>query len=185
MEKVQSAAITSHYGNVWKSMPEIDTWTSGPVHELPTLFQILCFAPTSTRSMWTYATCGMSAKRDSQPLELHLFAPVKNRELVELLTVVAYYHYTGASLGLGHTVNFGRPWLPGSRCVYGLITLPYLDGPDLEWLILDDRRVQFLWIIPVTAEEVSYKKTQGMEALERLFESANFNYADPLRKSVI
>ena len=69
--------------------------------------------------MWTYATCGMSLPNDPEPLELHLFAPERNDEIVELLAALAHYHGTACFLGLGDTVNFGRPWMPGSACNYG------------------------------------------------------------------
>jgi hypothetical protein len=105
------------------------------------------------RDMWTYATCSVSTALDEEPIELHLFSPVQAEELVELLTVVAHFHITGARLGLGHTVNFGRPWLPGSRCSFGLISHPYLDGPSLEVARgpAFRREVRCLWLIPITA----------------------------------
>jgi hypothetical protein len=127
----------------------------------------------------------MSEERDEAPLELHLLSPVATTEHVELLTAVAHYHRTGARLGLGHTVNFGRPWLPGSRCTHGLISLPYLDGPDLEILSVDGKTVRFLWLIPITKEEVEFKKKNGLEALEARLEEANFAYGDPKRPSVV
>jgi hypothetical protein len=82
--------------------------------------------------MWTYATSGMSRPGDATPLELHLFSPERSEQLVELLMAIAHYHRTGSTLGLGASVNFGRPWLSGSDCSFGLISLPYLDGPALE-----------------------------------------------------
>jgi hypothetical protein len=127
----------------------------------------------------------MSQPEDAERLELHLVTWEKKaieHGLVELLTVVAHYHRTGRALGLGHTVNFGRPWLPGSRCTHGLISLPYLDGPNLEWLA--EPRIQFLWLIPVTEAEVRYKRQHGLEALEQRFEESQFNYLDPVRASV-
>jgi hypothetical protein len=86
-------------------------------------------------------------------------------------------------LGLGHTVNFGRPWLPGSRCSFGLVSIPYLDGPDLEVLRdpTSEREVLCLWLIPITAREVHFKKQRGLEALEDLFQTAGINYVDPHR----
>jgi hypothetical protein len=103
--------------------------------------------------------------------------------MIELLTIVAHYHRTGRPLGLGHTVNFGEPWLSGSACTRGLISLPYLDGEELEWL--DEPRVRFLWLIPITEAEVAFKIQHGLDALEERFEEAAFDYLDPLRASVI
>ena len=84
--------------------------------------------------MWTYATICMSQPDDADCLELHMFAPKLNDRMAELLVATAHYHRTGQSLGLGHSVNFGMPWWDGSSCDRGLISLPYLDGPKLEWL---------------------------------------------------
>jgi len=105
----------------------------------------------------------------------------------ELLTAVAHYHRTGAKLGLGHTVNFGRPWLPDSLCTFGLISLPYIDGPKLEWLPLDsaDHCARLLWLVPITEAEVAFKKAHGVEALEERLEAAHFDYIDPQRASVV
>lgn len=176
-------ALAEHYERVWRRPGTRFTWPKGPIAELPEGFCVLEFAPGQGRDMWTYATCGMSAGIDEKPIELHLFSPVQAEELVELLTAVAHYHCTGARLGLGHTVNFGRPWLPGSRCSFGLVSLPYLDGPDLE-VMRDpafEREVLCLWLIPITAREVQYKKQRGLEALEDLFQAAGIDYVDPHR----
>lgn len=77
----------------------------------------------------------MSAAEGMRAIELHIKSPVQSTSLVELLTVVAHYHCTATSLGVGHTVNFGRSWLPDSLCSYGLVSLPYLDGSPLEELL--------------------------------------------------
>jgi hypothetical protein len=117
--------------------------------------------------------------------EVHLFAPDRNDLHVELLTALGHYHRTGARVGLGDTVNFGRPWLPGSTCTHGLLSLPYLDGPGVEWLHLADGAcVRFLWLVPITAEELAYKKKHGVDALEACFERAGLNYLDANRHSV-
>lgn len=77
--------------------------------------------------MWTYATCCMSQPNDPCPLELHLFSSEKSEEPVELLVVTAHYHRTAEKLGLGHSVNFGKPWILNSTCEYGLLSRPYLN----------------------------------------------------------
>lgn len=177
--------IQKHYEDQWGEPPEFCQWSKGPIHEMPENFRVLKFPPTPGRDVWTYATCGMSNQPDSNRIELHLFSPVETESHVELLTFVAHYHLTGDYVDVGHTVNFGRPWLPGSRCDHGLISLPYLDGPRLEWLTTVSGKVRFLWMIPVTPKEVKFAVQNGLEALENLLEKASFNYLDPARASVV
>jgi hypothetical protein len=40
-------------------------------------------------------------------------------------------------------------------------------------------------LIPITRNEKEFKKTRGLEALEEIFEKRSFNYAEPMRASVI
>jgi hypothetical protein len=127
----------------------------------------------------------MSQPLEGDNLELHLFSPYETDDHLELLTVVAHYHRTGARLGVAHTVNFGRPWLPGSNCDHGLISLPYLDGPRLENCSIGGDDVRFLWLLPVTSREVEFAKKHGLDALERRFESAPLDYLDAKRESVV
>jgi hypothetical protein len=177
--------VIAHYESCWGDRGVETPVPGARRHELPEDFTVLEFAPRDDRRMWTYATCCMSQPDDARPLELHLFSPYQSAEPVELLTAVAHYHRTGNPLGLGHTVNFGRPWIDESACDHGLISLPYLDGPKLENLTLPDGLVvKFYWLIPITRAEVECKKTLGLEALEQKFEEANFDYLDPHRPSV-
>jgi hypothetical protein len=188
-ETAYASAIDAHYTREWAAPIDRVRWPKGRIHELPPDFRVLVI-PRSTEIM-AYATRCMSQPEDDERLELHLFTrrgtarsvPAERDSLVELLTVVAHYHRTGQRLGLGHTVNFGRPWLEGSGCSYGLISLPYLDGPDLEWS--EAPRIRFLWLIPITEAELQYKKASGLEALEQKFEELQFDYLDPLRPSVV
>lgn len=183
--KLNIKEIKKHYEHQWREKAEFCQWRKGPVRELPENFGILKFPPRIGRNMWTYATCGMSSQPDSNRIELHLFSPCESEGIVELLTVVAHYHLTGDYVDVGHTVNFGRPWLPNSRCDHGLISLPYLDGPDLEWLDASSGKVRFLWMIPITPEEMKYAVQNGLESLEKLFDESNFNYLDSKRRSVV
>ncbi len=179
--------IIDHYVDNWQNQPEVKTWPSGPMEDLDDNFSVLEFSPSNDREMWTYATCGMSNFEEENPLELHLFSNKKDESIVELLTMIAYYHRTGSNLGLEHTVNFGRSWQDDSSCSFGLVSLPYLDGPKLENLYMPeyDENLKFLWLIPLTEDEVNYKKEYGMEALEEKLEQQQFNYLDSNRKSVL
>ena len=176
--------IKKHYLSNWHEFTE-HTFNKGPIHELPLDFLVLKFKPSEKRNSWIYATCGLSGNSSKQGLELFILAPAENDFLIELLTAIAHYHASGNKLGLNHTVNFGFPWYEGSKCDYGLISLPYLYGPNFEWLEADSRSIRFLWLIPVTKDEVEYKKANGIESLENLFEEVSFNYIDPFRQSVV
>lgn len=178
--------VQAHYTRLWGAGTRILAAPASPRrHELPEEFAVIEFAPHGERNMWTYATRAMSQLGDARPLELHMFSPQMAPELAELLTAVAHYHRTGSPLGVGHTVNFGRPWLDDSSCDHGLVSLPYLDGPTLENLELPDGQViKFDWLVPVTPAEVQYKKDHGLEAFEGRLEQAAFNYLDPQRPSV-
>lgn len=177
--------IASHYEALWGAVGEVLTSEADSADDLPANFAVLRFAPTEARPLWTYATRGLSQPEDAVRIELHLLSPTQSDRVSELLFATAHYHRTGAPLDLGHTVNFGIPWLPGSTCDHGLISLPYLDGPALENGFTSAGPVQFYWLIPITRDEREFKKENGLDALEERFEAVEFNYADPLRPSVV
>jgi hypothetical protein len=80
-------------------------------------------------------------------------------------------------------VNIGRPWVEGSTCTHGLVSLPYLDGPSMEWM--REPAVRFLWLIPITESERDFKAREGLGALEARFEAAGFDYLDLMRPTVV
>lgn len=145
-------------------------------------FCIVEFPPHGERNMWTYATLGMSHFKQPS-IELHLFSSEQDYSLVELLTVIAYYHIVDKQLDLGHTVNFGRPWQGNSSCAYGFISLPYLDGPELE--SVEKYSVKCCWLIPITKEERNFKAEYGIESLEEKFETVGLNFIDINRESAV
>lgn len=179
--------VVWHYESIWANIGRKRDWERGPIHELPSEFCVVEFSPSPSRNMWSYGTCCMSQPTDKPPIELHMFAPGPSDLHVEVLTALAHYHHTGRNIGLGDSVDFGRPWLPGSECSFGLISLPYLDGPRLENLVIPDLGVvvKCYWLVPITEKEVEYKKQSGVEALESKLEDSHFNYLDPARKSVV
>jgi suppressor of fused protein SUFU len=185
-EQTHFQLLVSHYERVWRrKVARRLRLPRGPLHELPTDFCVEEFGPCVWREMWTYASVCMSQPTETKGIELHLHSRSQSDSIVELLTVVAHYHRTSARVGLGDSVNFGRPWLEGSNCTHGLVSLPYLDGPLLENCFAGNDVVKCYWLIPITAQEVAYKKQHGLEALEREFERVGFDYLDPLRDSVV
>ena len=186
LDEFYFSSLFNHYKQKWGEDGRMCSWEAGPIGDLPQSFKVIEFAPSKLRKMWTYATCGMSIHSSSNYVELHIFSSKQDRTIVELLTMVAYYHHNTATVGLNHTVNFGRPWQKLSKCSYGLISLPYLDGPDLENLSLKNLgTVKCYWLVPVTYEEVQYKKKFGIEALEENFEEHNLDYIDTNRNSTV
>lgn len=177
--------IQNHYTTVWGVGGQICPFLWGPTHELPFGFSVVKFPPHKDRPMWAYATCCMSLPSDLKSIELHIFSPVESDSIVEILYAVAHFHRTGTALDLGHSVNFGRPWIDQSDCDHGLLSLPYLDGPAIEKYEVSNSFINCYWLIPITRSEVSYKKTNGLEALETLFERSELDYVNPARKTVI
>ena len=175
--------LDHHYTTIWGQRSAQTTWGRGPV--LPQPCAVFEYAPSDKTFCWVYATCGMTPLVESAVLEVFLLSPCHTESHVELLTAIAHYHQTGAALGLGHTVNFGRPWLEKSRCSFGLISLPYLFGPAVENASIAGRRVRVLWLLPITSDERDFKVSSGLPALEELFERQQFNYLDPMRRSVV
>lgn len=177
--------IQNHYEKIWQVTAEVCEIPSGRNREIPDHFFVLRFPPHGDREMWTYATCGMSIETDGFGVELHIFSPVDAFEIVELLTAAAHYHRTAARLNQGHTINIGRPWLPGSQCQHALLSLPYIDGPDLQILEFDVHRIDCLWLVPITLEELEFKKLHGVDALEDRFDAVQLKYLAVDRSSVV
>jgi hypothetical protein len=180
-------SIVRHYASIWSDELVEKRSDKGPVSALPTSFPVLEFRPRTTRQFWTYGTCFMSQPQDNDRLEIYLCSPIQYEGHVELLTAIAHYHRTGEMLALGHMVCFGRPWLVESNCGYGLISLPYLDGPSLEHCRKDEEElgIRFLWLVPITKAEREYKQLNGVKALERKFEYTGIDYLNPLRQGVV
>jgi hypothetical protein len=148
-------------------------------------FYVLEFGPNERHDFWTYCSVGMSLDRsDDNLIELFVFSSRQDEGLVELVTVCASYHRNVLPLSLHHTVNIGQPWLDNSKCDHGLISLPYLDGPELEIFTFKRTEYRCLWLIPITEQERDFKVANGCEALEQLFEDKQLDYLDPNRPSL-
>jgi len=184
--EVYLANIVAHYAHNWGGDFKYRKWPSGPLPNLVPHFTVLEYPPNASRAMWTYATCGMSDYTHASPVELHLFSSRQDDSIIELLSAVCYFHQVADDLDLGHTVNFGRPWQGNSEASSGLISLPYLDGPALEVSKSGQHpEVHFYWLIPITKAELKFKKDFGLAGLESKFDNDQFNYLDPMRKSVV
>ncbi|MFG2976973.1 suppressor of fused domain protein [Streptomyces sp. NPDC048331] len=147
--------------------------------------RILTVGPGPRADSWTYVTagCWSASAANGHGLEFVLSGPVRDERLADLLAMTSYYH-ASHHLDIGHSLPIGEPWLPGSPCDHLMISLPYLHGPDLEQCPLPDGHARILWLLPVTAAEMAYRREHGHEALEQLFDEQAIIPTDPLRASV-
>jgi hypothetical protein len=189
-------ALQAHYEKTWGPMASTGRLTRGRRDGWGTDFyvgrwQVADLSIWATFGMSEALACGSDGASDGAPgeqVELFMLARANAADEfahIETLTMVAHFHRAfasdGARLSEGHTVNFGRPWLPASRCSYGLVSRPYTYGSQIE----SASQCRVLWLLPITAEERAYKIEAGLEALEQKFETTSFDYTDPLRASVV
>ena len=182
-----SQRVVEHYksffqGHQWVSQ----RWDKGPIEELVPDFQVLKFSPGQRIGLWVY--CSVGASRIGSPESgLHEFvvvSPYKSDSLVETLAMVTHYH-ANHSLGFGHTLPIGEPWLADSLCTNWLISLPYPFGEELELMALQDGHAHVAWLLPITDAEREFKIQNGLEALEQRFDDAELEFWRVDRDSVV
>jgi hypothetical protein len=172
---------TAHFAEHWEVEPQPRRLTAGRLQDLPSWFSVLEF---QRKRVWCYATVGMSAGEPGG-VEAFLVTPDQNLRAVEFLYSLSHFHLTGARVGLGHTVNFGEELWDGSTLDHGFLSFPYIKAPGFESFDCGDGRTDVAWLIPITAAERDYKKENGVEALETLFEEHRLDYLNPSRVSLV
>lgn len=178
--------LRAHYESYFGVPGKRRTWDKGPTHKLHPEFYILEFGPSKRHQMWIYATVGMSLDREDENLiELFTYSRARDSSRVELLTINASFHRNSEPLNLHHTVVVGQLTDYSSTCDHGFISLPYLDGRDLEIFTHEEKEIHCYWFIPITEKERDYKIDRGCDALEELFEQKQFDYLDKNRKSLL
>lgn len=181
-----TSSLQRHYEDHFGTKGNKTVWNLDPHKKMHPDFYILEFAPNERHNMWTYCTVGMSLDRkDDNLIELFIFSPKKDDALIELLTIITSYHRNSAPLNIHHTFNIGQPWLDDSICDYGFISLPYVDGKELEIFKFENNTFHCYWVIPITESEKEYKIEKGSVALEDLFEEKGIEYLNPYRQSLI
>jgi hypothetical protein len=178
----------SHLDGFWPDRAHEEfVWTLGPIGQSMPRFRVRRIAPAEPRDPWVYVTVGVweATADDAHGTEFFLMSPTENPLHVELLAMVANLHADPRyRLKVGSTINIGRPWMGGSVADHLLVSLPYPYGPALELCELGERRVRFLWLVPITAAEANLVRSEGLEALERLLEQSNVDVISPNRRSL-
>ncbi|WP_276380979.1 suppressor of fused domain protein [Flavobacterium sp. H4147] len=178
--------LKDHYENYFGISGQPLILEKGPREKLHPDFFVLEFKPNDRHDFWVYCSVGMSLEReDDNLIELFVFSPQQDSSLVELITVCASYHRNLRPLNIHHTMNIGKPWLGNSKCDHCFISLPYLDGEEMELLSFNGQIFHCYWLIPITEKERDYKIEEGCEALEQLFEDKQLDYLNPERECLL
>jgi hypothetical protein len=179
----------SHLDRFWPDRSHEEfVWTLGPIRQSLPRFRVRCVAPAQRRDPWAYVTVGAweATADDVHGTEFILLSPTEDPRHVELLAMVANLHADPRyRLGLGSTVDIGRPWMDDSAADHLLVSLPYPYGPALEKCDLGERHVQFLWVVPITGAEADLVRSRGMDALECMLEESNVDVISPKRRSLV
>lgn len=183
-----SQAMTRHLDAFWPENRRTDfQWSVGPIRKTLPAMVITRIAPRSSAEPWVYVSRGVwEVERDGERIELVLQAPYDDPIHIETLTMAANFHADPRyRLYCGKILDIGRPWLEGASCDHLLVSLPYLIGPQFEYLRLSEMTIRFLWLLPITASEAAYARAHGVDALEDAFERSGFDTLDPNRRSVV
>jgi hypothetical protein len=184
--KLFTDKLRQHYENYFGISGKRLILETGPKEKLHPDFYVLEFKPNNRHDFWAYCSVGMSLDRqDGNLIEVFIFSPRQDKAHVELITVCASYHRNSLPLNIHHTINIGRPWLDNSVCDHCFISLPYLDGEDLELFNYHNQTYRCYWLIPITEMERDYKLDNGCEALEQLFEEKQLDYLKSDRKCLL
>jgi hypothetical protein len=182
--------LKSHIQNFWQKNNKREFfWRSGPISRAYNNFCVLQIEPEKHENQWVYITLGASEIHSSnhEHLEFFILSPKEYPPHIDTLAMVANFHadpqYGG--IYLGKVINIGRSWMEDSICKYFLVSLPYTIGEKFEYLQTDKLRIRFLWLLPITKNEVDYLLKYGQEKLEEEFEKAEIEYLNPNRPSVV
>lgn len=184
-------AVLSHLAKQWPERKIVEfEWTLGQIASSISDFRVAVVGAEDRADAWIYSSCGawkVPTAEDSR-YEFFLMAPSENAAHVETLTMLASFHADGRyEVGPGSIINLGRPWIDGSLCDHALVSLPYMQGSEFEWLEVGSGflKVRFLWLVPITWQEANLARNSGIEALEELLEEHGVDVLDFGRKSLL
>lgn len=186
------ADYRAHLERYWPAAPhdEIASRHARTEQALPGL-RVREIAPLSAGQPWIYVTVGASQAHDPEDdalgSEFVVLSPARDAVVPEMLAATAVVNAERDSrLRVGATIALPRPWIAGSAADHLLVTLPYAFGPSFELLELAGgaRRIQTLWLVPITRSEAALVSAEGHGALEQRIERARANVAAAHRPPV-
>lgn len=155
------------------------------------------FPPHEDHNYWTLMTGGMSdLKQPHAPeeisgrTELILYVQQPDDWAYQLLLDLASYPFASPlHLDWFHTIEgapntsiVGEP----SQLQHLFLLPPYFEEQSLSELKIAGEEVRFLWVFPITQNELNYKLKNGSEKLDELFAEQNLPAViTPSRTSVV
>ncbi len=147
------------------------------------------FPPIGERNHWTLITSGMSDKRQKIPedikalaaprAELFLYARKPESWMLDALEGLAVSPFKDALfLHWWHTVPNDRALAASaSRLTAFLLLAPYFEPDEFDTFEIENDPVDFLWVVPITEDELAYARKNGSEAL---LDTMRANGLDPV-----
>jgi hypothetical protein len=128
---------------------------------------------------FTLVTNGMSDRRMHMPknsrdparLELLMYSNEIDEDLVQRLVQDAAYPFVERTyLGHGDTIDWMTPVVPQSELTADLLIYSIVEKHRDLKLEIEGDPIHLLWVVPITADELEYKKARGLDALLAVFD---------------
>jgi hypothetical protein len=84
-----------------------------------------------------------------------------------------------------HLLPLGRRLREDASVTHVLLTVPPISDAGFSTVQLEGKRIDILWVVPITESEWSFARRQGIDALEELLERTNANVLDLRRASTV
>lgn len=187
MEERVYDIVAAHLKAIWPAeTKELFSWKGGPAGVALPHLRVCRVAPTEPTDPWVYLTVGLSEEmaNENTAHEFVIISPWESAIHIETLAVLGFYHRTNR-LYPGSIVDIGREWIEGSGMDHFLVSIPYPYGPDFEYCwVNDEKKIRFLWLVPIYASEAEYAQQHGVEALEERFDEQQIDVVDASREPV-
>lgn len=148
-------------------------------------------------SIGVTGTVGMSRRHQVVPegqacpskeprIELFSYSYPENAEaFARVLLDLSRYAFTGnRCLFWWQTIPLGRELVLNSSLVAVMLTFPPYSADEVTFVV-DKRRIDLVWAIPIYESELDYCELNGIDAFEALLESNDVDIADMSRRSVV
>jgi Suppressor of fused protein (SUFU) len=105
--------------------------------------------------------------------------------LAQVLLDLSFYPFrVDKCLFWWQTLPLGHSLASGSRLEAVLLTFPPFSEESVTFFV-DEKRRDLVWVIPISASELEFCRTEGVEAFEDVLERTRIDIADIFRQPVV